>query len=45
MKDKTFYRLVHIILILGMISTTGLVIYTIYLRNHCSIIAYIANEA
>ncbi|MBQ3514290.1 MAG: hypothetical protein IJA32_10940 [Lachnospiraceae bacterium] len=45
MKDKTFYRVIQIILLLGMISTTALVIYTIYLRNHCSIITYIANEA
>ena len=44
MEDRKFYRLVKIILILGMISTTALVVYTIYLRNHCPIIAYIANE-
>lgn len=44
MKEKTFIKIMAAIVIAGILSTTALVVYTIHLRQNCSIITYIANE-
>lgn len=44
MKNKTFIKILAGIVVAGILSTTALTIYTIHLRQHCSIITYIANE-
>ena len=44
MKDKTFYALVIIVLIVGMILTFSLGFYTIKLSEKASITSYISNE-
>ena len=44
MKEKTFVRLMAVVIIAGVLSTTALVVYTVQLRRNCSIITYIANE-
>lgn len=43
MKDKTYRRLLAAVMILGVISSVILVLYTIRLYRSCSIITYIAN--
>jgi len=44
MRDKIFYRIVAVILIIGTISAFSLVAYTIHKHNNASIITYISNE-
>lgn len=44
MSDKKYYTILMIILILGVISTVALTVYTAQLYDKCSIISYIANE-
>ena len=44
MSDKTFRNILIAVMIVGMIATAFTVGYTVYLRENCSIIAYIANE-
>ncbi len=44
MSDKLYKKLIALILALGMLLTGGLVAYTAHLRNHISIISYIAGE-
>lgn len=44
MSEKKFYTILMIILILGVISTVALTVYTAQLYDKCSIISYIANE-
>lgn len=44
MKDKTFLRLLAAVAIIGVLSTTGLVLYTVHLHDTCSILAFISNE-
>lgn len=43
MKDKTFRRLLTVVLILGCISVIALLVYTEMLRREVSVISYIAN--
>lgn len=43
MNDKLFQKILIIILIIGVLSTSVLVAYTFYLHENCSIISYIAN--
>ena len=43
MKDKTFSRLLAVILILGYISVIALLVYTVLLKQDDSVISYIAN--
>lgn len=43
MNDKIFRRIIAAVTALGIVTTAALVIYTIYLHDHCSIIAFIAN--
>ena len=44
MSDKLYKKMVALILALGILTTSGLVAYTAYLRGHISIITYIAGE-
>lgn len=44
MSDKTFKRIVTVIMVLGIISVISITLYTIYLYTNCSIISYIANR-
>lgn len=44
MKEKTFWRILVFVVAAGVIATVSLTCYTIYLHNHCSILAYIASE-
>lgn len=44
MKEKTFYRLLLAVTILGCVSVVLLVVYTWYLQSNCSILSYIANR-
>lgn len=44
MKEKTFIKILAVVIVAGILSTTALAVYTIHLRRHCSIITYIANE-
>lgn len=44
MKDKTFYIIITIICLIGIVSTGLLVKRTIDLSKHLSITAYISNE-
>ena len=44
MSDRIFYRMVVAILIVGTISASSLVAYTIHKHNNASIITYISNE-
>ena len=43
MKDRTFGRLLAVILILGCISVIALLVYTVLLKQDVSVISYIAN--
>ena len=43
MSEKSFYRILLIITIIGSLSVIGLVIYTYHLQSEASIISYIAN--
>lgn len=43
MSDKVFRKIIFIVVILGIISLMGLIGYTFWLHEHCSIISYIAN--
>ena len=43
MKDRTFDRLLAVVLILGTLSVIALLVYTELLRRDVSIISYIAN--
>ena len=44
MKNKTFYILIAVVCVLGVLSVVGLMAYTAYLHDNCSIISYIANR-
>ncbi len=44
MKNKTFYILIAVVCVLGVLSVVGLMAYTVYLHDNCSIISYIANR-
>ncbi len=44
MKDKLFYILVTIIVVIGIATTLGLAIYTINLSKTASITSFISNE-
>lgn len=44
MTEKLYRRLVALVLALGMLTTTGLVAYTVYLHSNVSIITYVAKE-
>ena len=44
MNDKTFFKIIIAIAVIGVLTTGILIGYTIELRNNCSIITYIANE-
>ncbi|MBQ9681908.1 MAG: hypothetical protein IKH45_02220 [Neisseriaceae bacterium] len=43
MSDKTYIRALLFISIIGSILTVCLLVYTLYLQQHCSIISYIGN--
>lgn len=43
MSDKMFGKIVAAVIILGIVATVALTLYTIYLHGNCSIIVYIAN--
>lgn len=43
MSEKTFYRILWTITIIGAVSVIGLLIYTHDLQEQVSIISYIAN--
>jgi hypothetical protein len=42
--DKLYRRLIALVLALGMLATTALVAYTVYLHSNVSIITYVAGE-
>ncbi len=44
MKNKTFYMLTAVLCVLGVLSVVGLMAYTFYLHDNCSILSYIANR-
>lgn len=44
MKEKTFNKLLIIVLAVGILSSAALAIWTVYLHDHVSILAYIASE-
>ncbi len=44
MKEKTFWRWLILICVVGILSLIGILCYTFYLHDNVSIIAYIANE-
>lgn len=44
MSDKLFHRIILLICAVGIAVTIGLVIYTCYLHDTCSILTFIANE-
>ena len=44
MKDKVFYIIITIICLIGIVSTSFLVKYTIDLSRNVSITSYISNE-
>lgn len=45
MSDKFFYKIVAVILILGIVSTVTLAGYTVHLRKNASITSYISSES
>lgn len=44
MENKKFRRLLAIIAAVGILCTAGLTGYTVYLKEHCSILTCISNE-
>ena len=44
MTDKFYRKLIALVLALGMLTTTALVAYTVYLHSNVSIITYVAGE-
>lgn len=45
MSDKTWRKLLMSILIVGIVTSSLLIGYTVKLQKQCSIITYIANES
>ena len=43
MQDKTFYRLLIAVTVLGALSVIALLVYTAVLQQNVSVISYIAN--
>ncbi len=43
MKDKIFYRIVAVLIALGMAATIALIVYTYHLHSEVSVITFIAN--
>ena len=44
MKEKTFYRLLAVILILGSLFTVGHMCYAVYVYRQSSVIYYVGEE-
>lgn len=44
MREKTFYRFLAVVTVLGILSILALFVYTWMLYRDCSILTYIANK-
>ena len=44
MKNKTFVKILTVVMIAGILSTAALVFYTVRLQEHSSLTAFIAGE-
>ena len=44
MRNRTFVKILSIVMIAGIISTAALVLYTCQLQEHSSLTAFIAGE-
>ncbi len=44
MKNRTFFKILSIVMVAGILSTAALVFYTVRLQEHSSLTAFIAGE-